>query len=125
VPADLDQFWGNNSHGTVVGGKRLIELGHGAADGRAFFNQVNIVSRFSQIQSRLHTRNTTAHNQNRSYRSLVAHFCLPVFLGNLRVSTTQTIHNMINYFTVNLPINHVMMLPENNNNPKTTFLPEF
>jgi hypothetical protein len=34
VPADLDQFGRDNSHGTVVGGKRLVQLGHQPADGR-------------------------------------------------------------------------------------------
>ena len=34
VPADLDQFGRDNSHGTVVGGKRLVQLGHQSADGR-------------------------------------------------------------------------------------------
>jgi hypothetical protein len=32
MPADLDQFRRDNSHGTVVGGKGLIQLGHHAAD---------------------------------------------------------------------------------------------
>ena len=30
VPADLDQFRRNNSHGTVIGGKRFVQLGHHA-----------------------------------------------------------------------------------------------
>jgi hypothetical protein len=32
VPADLDQLRRNNSHGTLVGGKRLIQLGHDPTD---------------------------------------------------------------------------------------------
>jgi hypothetical protein len=32
VPADLDQFGGDNSHGTIVGGKGLVQLGHDATD---------------------------------------------------------------------------------------------
>jgi len=32
MPADLDQFGGNNSHGTVIGGKRFIQLTHHSAD---------------------------------------------------------------------------------------------
>ena len=32
MPADLDQFGRNNSHGTVIGGKGLVELGHESAD---------------------------------------------------------------------------------------------
>ena len=34
VPADLDQFGGDDSHGTVIGWKGFIKLGHLAADGR-------------------------------------------------------------------------------------------
>ena len=32
VPADLDQFRRNDSHGTVVGGKGLVQLGHHSPD---------------------------------------------------------------------------------------------
>jgi hypothetical protein len=45
VPADLDQFGGDNSHGTIIGGKGLIQLGHGPSYGRGFFKEVDIVSR--------------------------------------------------------------------------------
>jgi len=34
VPADLDQFGRDDSHGAVVGGKGLVQLGHDSADGR-------------------------------------------------------------------------------------------
>jgi hypothetical protein len=34
MPADLDQFGSEYSHGAVVGGIGLIKLGHMAADGR-------------------------------------------------------------------------------------------
>jgi hypothetical protein len=37
MPADLDQFGRNDSHGTVVGGKGFVQLGHGATNGRALF----------------------------------------------------------------------------------------
>ena len=33
VPADLDQFRRDDSHGTVIGRKRLVQLCHHAADG--------------------------------------------------------------------------------------------
>ena len=36
VPADLDQFGGDNSHRAVIRGKRLVQLSHDAADGRRF-----------------------------------------------------------------------------------------
>ena len=44
VPADLDQFGRDNSHGTIVGGEGLVQLGHNTPDGRAFLQQVYIVS---------------------------------------------------------------------------------
>jgi hypothetical protein len=66
VPADLDQFRRDYSHGTIIGRKGFVQLGHDAADGRGFFNEMNIKSRISQIQSRLHPGNSTTHNQNRS-----------------------------------------------------------
>jgi hypothetical protein len=34
VPADLDQFGGENSHGTVIGWIGLVKLGHLAANRR-------------------------------------------------------------------------------------------
>ena len=37
MPADLDQFGRNDSHGTVVGGKGFVQLGHGATNGWALF----------------------------------------------------------------------------------------
>ena len=37
VPADLDQFWGDNSHGAVIRRERLVQLGHDTADGWRFF----------------------------------------------------------------------------------------
>jgi len=44
VPADLDQLGGDNSHGAVVAGEGLVDLGHGAADGRALFHQVDVIA---------------------------------------------------------------------------------
>jgi hypothetical protein len=33
VPADLDQFRGDNSHGTIICRKGFVQLGHHPADG--------------------------------------------------------------------------------------------
>jgi hypothetical protein len=41
MPADLDQFRRDNSHGTIIGGKCLVQLGHGPTNGRASFQQIN------------------------------------------------------------------------------------
>jgi len=51
VPADLDQFGGDNSHGTVVGGKRLVQRAHHTTNGGGFFNHVHEEARIRQIQS--------------------------------------------------------------------------
>lgn len=34
MPADLDQFGRDNSHGTVIGGEGLIQFTHYSTDGR-------------------------------------------------------------------------------------------
>ena len=34
MPADLDQFGRENSHGTVIGGEGLVQLGHNSTNGR-------------------------------------------------------------------------------------------
>jgi hypothetical protein len=44
VPADLDQFGRDDSHGAVVGRKGLVQLGHDPADGGRFFQQVNVIA---------------------------------------------------------------------------------
>jgi len=38
VPADLDQFRGDDSHGTVIGGKGLVQLRHDTTYGGGFFH---------------------------------------------------------------------------------------
>jgi hypothetical protein len=62
MPADLDQFGGNNSHRTIVGGKRLVQLGHESPDRRRFFHEVDIVTRFCQIKCRLHAGDTGTYD---------------------------------------------------------------
>ena len=37
MPADLDQFRRDDSHGAVIGGKGLVQLGHNTPDGWALF----------------------------------------------------------------------------------------
>ena len=38
MPADLDQFWRDDSHRTIVSGKGLVQLCHDPTNGRTFFN---------------------------------------------------------------------------------------
>ena len=44
MPADLDQLGRDNSHGAVVGGKGLVQLGHDPADSRALLQQIDLVA---------------------------------------------------------------------------------
>ena len=44
MPADLDQLGRDNSHGTVVGRKSLVQLGHDPADSRVFLQQIDLVA---------------------------------------------------------------------------------
>jgi hypothetical protein len=44
MPADLDQFRRDNSHGAIIGGKGLVQLGHNPTDGRASFHQIYLVA---------------------------------------------------------------------------------
>ncbi len=64
VPADLDQFGGDDSHGAVIGGEGLVELSHNAADGRGFLHQVNVVSGICQIKSGLHSGYAATHHHH-------------------------------------------------------------
>jgi hypothetical protein len=67
MPADLDQFRRDNSHGAVIGGKGLVQLGHDPADGWGFFKEVDIVSGIGQIKGGLHTRDAGANDQDRPF----------------------------------------------------------
>jgi hypothetical protein len=66
VPADLDQFRRNNSHGTVIGGKRLIQLRHHPTDGACLLYQINIETGIREIKGRLHTGDSTTYNHYRA-----------------------------------------------------------
>jgi hypothetical protein len=66
MPADLDQFGGDNSHGAVIGGECLVQCRHGPADGGSLFQKINVIPGVSEIQGRLHARDPTAYDQNRS-----------------------------------------------------------
>jgi hypothetical protein len=78
VPADLDQFGGDDSHGAVIGREGLVELSHNAADGGGFLHQVNVVSSICQIESGLHSGYTTTHH----------HHCASLVIFHLLLSFT-------------------------------------
>jgi len=64
VPADLDQLGCQDSHGAVVGGKGLVQLGHGAADGRGPLHEVNKEPGIGHVQRRLHPGNSASNHHH-------------------------------------------------------------
>jgi len=66
VPADLDQFRGEDSHGTIIGGEGLVELGHDPADSGRFFYHIDVIAGICQIERRLHARYAAAHDHDRT-----------------------------------------------------------
>jgi hypothetical protein len=60
----LNQLGRNNTHGTIVGGKGLIQLGHPSPDSRLFLNQVHLKSAVGQIQRGLDATNSCSHNSH-------------------------------------------------------------
>jgi hypothetical protein len=97
MPADLDQFGREDSHGAIVGGKGLVQLTHHPADGGGFFHQVHEIARFGQIQGGLHARNAGTGHQNGAY-DLIAHMvstpCIDlkgprIYTDSPRISTPE------------------------------------
>jgi hypothetical protein len=89
MPADLDQFRREDSHGAVIGGKGLVELGHMAPDARRLFNQVNLETGSGKIKRGLNAADPSTHNHDVSkiaVRETLAklidlfffHFCPPL-----------------------------------------------
>jgi len=66
MPADLDQFGGDNSHCTVIGGKGLVQLRHGPADGRTFFDQVDVIPGVGEGQGLLLSGDPTTDDHYRT-----------------------------------------------------------
>jgi hypothetical protein len=64
MPADLDQFGCEYSHGAVVGGEGLVKLGHMAPDARRFFDQVNLKTGRGKIKRGLNTADPSTHNHD-------------------------------------------------------------
>jgi len=64
VPSALHQFWGEDTHGAVVGGKGLVQLSHHPADGRGGLHQVNVIPRLRQIEGGLDAGDASPHDEN-------------------------------------------------------------
>ena len=67
VSAALHQFWGEDTHGAVISGKRLIQLGHHPPDGRRGFHEVDKVPRFGQIKGGLNSGDASPNDEDRAY----------------------------------------------------------
>jgi hypothetical protein len=66
MPADLDQFGRDDSHGTVIGGKCLVQLGHQPSNGRGFFKKIDVITGFREVEGGLHTRDASTHHHDGS-----------------------------------------------------------
>jgi hypothetical protein len=77
MPADLDQFRGKNSHGAIIRGEGLVQLGHDPPDGRRSFRQIDVVSRVCEVKGRLHPCNAAADDQDRSCDLALTHKPFP------------------------------------------------
>ena len=66
VPADLDQFGRDDSHGAVVGGEGLIELCHDPADRGGALHEIHVVAGVRQVQGGLHAGDAAASDENRA-----------------------------------------------------------
>jgi hypothetical protein len=85
MPADLDQFRRNDSHGTVIGREGLIQLGHDPTDGGGPLNQMDKKTGIRQINGRLHPGNPSSCHEYRadfffSHISLSLSFTLDSFM---------------------------------------------
>jgi hypothetical protein len=64
MPADLDQFGCQDSHGAVIGREGLVQLGHMAPDARGFLNQINLKTGRGQIKRGLNTADPTTDDHD-------------------------------------------------------------
>jgi hypothetical protein len=64
MPADLDQFGRQDSHGAVIGREGLIQLGHVAPDTRSPLNQVDLKTGCGHVQRGLNPADPAADDHN-------------------------------------------------------------
>jgi len=64
MPADLDQFGREYSHGAVIGGIGLVELGHVTANGRFLLHQIDLITRIGKIERGLNPADSSTDNHN-------------------------------------------------------------
>jgi hypothetical protein len=64
MPADLDQFGREDSHGAVIRGVGLVKLGHMSADGRCFLDQINPKTGCGKIKRGLNPADASADHHD-------------------------------------------------------------
>jgi hypothetical protein len=64
MPADLDQLGRQYSHGTVIGGKGLVQLGHMTPNARRFFNEVYLKTGTGKVERGLDTTDPSPNNHD-------------------------------------------------------------
>jgi len=64
VPADLDELGGEDAGRTVVGGKRLVELGHDPADADPVLDHVDLHPGIRKVQGGLDTGDAGPHHHD-------------------------------------------------------------
>jgi hypothetical protein len=60
MPTGIKQLGRENSDGAIVGGKRLVQLGHLAPDAGKTLHKLHLEAHFGQIQSGLYPGDSTA-----------------------------------------------------------------
>jgi hypothetical protein len=71
MPADLDQFGCEDSHGAVIRRKGFVQLRHVPPDARGFFNQVNFETGRGKIKRGLNAADPPSHNHDVSKRTVL------------------------------------------------------
>jgi hypothetical protein len=67
MPTRGNQFRGDDSHGAVVGGKGLVQLGHHPANTRFPVNEIDLESGFCEIEGSLHPADSGSDDHHRSH----------------------------------------------------------
>jgi hypothetical protein len=63
MPTDIQQLRRENSDSAIIGGERLVELGHSTANAREPFHHMHLDSHFRQVQGGLNSGDSAADNQ--------------------------------------------------------------
>jgi hypothetical protein len=81
MAAGVNQFGADITHGTIIGWKSLIKLGHVTANGRFLFNEIDPETLIGQIKRCLYTGNSAAYNQD-----------APAWVGQFAIILARLIH---------------------------------